>query len=273
MNKFIGLCTGTIGWPSPLGNIGYEVQVIEGTVTTDSAHKIVPDLIACSQSPPHAIVAECKGGSSLDPAQEKKYGEVKATNIAKVVTVNDEERLIHVVTYVVYDNNYKALYKLTSQPFIVFGDDYVEGRGDFGSGRLKRALQKTAIPHTSIEPTKYYPFSHDEPINVIAPYALKGMMLCIMKNPDFRFDFNDDQAIGEVLRSTHAYHDRISTKHKRELKKKIREILKQIYKSNQDFADHLDKLQSDKPSSITIQKFNTICKKIIKDYSEQERID
>lgn len=274
MNKFIGLCTGTVGWPSPLGDIGYEVQVIEGVVTTDSAHRVVPDLIACSQSPPHAIVAECKGGSSMDLAQEKKYGELKAANITRVVSVNNEELLTHVVAYVVYDDKYEALYKFTSQPFIVFGDGYVEGRGDFRSAMLERALQRTPIPDTSIEPTKYYPFSHDETIYVIAPYALKGMMLCIMKkDPNFRFNFDEDAAITAILKSTHAYYNRISPKHKKELKKKTKKILKQIYHSNEDFAAQLDKLRSDKPSPVTIQKFNSICKKIIKDFAVQERLD
>lgn len=274
MNKFIGLCTGTIGWPSPLGNIGYEVQVIEGAVTTDTAHKVVPDLIACSQSPAHAIVAECKSGSSLDPEQDKKYGELKAANIAKVVTVDDEERLTHVISYVVYDNKYETLRKGTSQPFIVFGEGYVEGRGDFNSEDLERALQKTAIHDTSIEPTKYYPFSHDETINVIVPYALKGTMTCIMKkDPDFRFDFDDDVAIAAILRRTHAYYDRISAKHRRELAKKTKEVLKQIYKSNSDFSAQLDKLRSERPSPATIQKFNSICRKIIRDYAAQERLD
>ena len=272
MNKFIGLCTATIGWPSPLGSIGYEVQVIEGAVATDSAHKVVPDLIACSQSPAHAVVAECKSGSSLDPAQDKKYGDVKAANIAKVVTVDDEERLTHVVTYVTYDDRYEALRRGTSKPFIVFGKDYVEGRGDFKSEDLGRALQRTTIPDGCTEPTKYYPFSHDEAINVIAPYALKGMLLCIMnEDPDFKFDFGD-VAITAILKRTHAYYDRISAKHKRELKKKTKEVLRQIYQTNSDFAAQLHKLQSERPSPAAIRKLNTTCRKIIKDYSEQQRL-
>lgn len=42
MNKFIGLCDGSVGWPSPLGGVGYEVNLIEKEVTTDSAARSSP---------------------------------------------------------------------------------------------------------------------------------------------------------------------------------------------------------------------------------------
>lgn len=127
MNKFIGLCAGSAGWPSPLGGAGYEVVLIE-EVTTDFARRVVPDMIACSRSLVHAIVVECKGGSSLDPAQDEKYREVKAADIAMVVSIN-KGRLTHTVSYVAHDDRYESLRRGTSLPFIVFGEDYVEGRG------------------------------------------------------------------------------------------------------------------------------------------------
>ena len=273
MNRFIGLCTGAEGWPSPLGDIGYEVQLIEGTITTDSARKVVPDLIAYSQSLAHAILAECKSGSSLDPAQDRKYGEVKAANVANVATVADEDRLMHIVSYVAHDDRYEALRKGTSLPFIVFGDDYVEGRGDFKPEDLKRALQRTAILDTWAEPTKYYPFSHDETINVIVPYALHGLMLCILDDADFRFDPGNYDAIDAILRRTHAYHDRISSRHRKEIRGKIRETLMQVIQSNQDFATQLDKIRSEGSSPAAIHKLNSTCRRIIKNYAEQERLD
>ena len=116
MNKFIGLCSGTVDWPSPLGDIGYAVQLVEGTIVLDSARRVAPDLIACSQDQIHAIVAECKSGSSLDPVQEEKYREMTAANIANVVTVDNEDRLTHVVSYVTHADKYDQLSRNTSFP-------------------------------------------------------------------------------------------------------------------------------------------------------------
>ena len=70
----------------------------------------------------------------------------------------------------------------------MFGDNYVKGQEDFKSDKLNNALQKTQIPITGAEPTKYYPFSHDEVINVIVPYVLNGVMLCVRKDSEFKLD-------------------------------------------------------------------------------------
>ena len=199
MNKFIGLCAGAVGWPSPLGTIGYEVQLIEGVIILDSARRVVPDLIACSQTLDHAIVAECKSGSSLDIAQDKRYKEVTAANIASVVTVDNEDHLTHIVAYVVDSDKYSQLYGNTSFPFIVFGDDCVEGRGNFKLEKLNIALQKVEFHGTRLEPTKYYPFSHDDATGVIVSYAINAVMQCIKKDPKFKFDPSDEDSITVII--------------------------------------------------------------------------
>lgn len=272
MNKFIGLCDGSVGWPSPLGGVGYEVNLIEKEVTTDSARKVVPDMIACSQSLAHAIVVECKSGSSLDTVQDEKYREVKAANIAKVVSIN-KERLTHTVSYVADNDKYESLRRGTSLPFIVFGDDYVEGRGDFKREELDRALQKTGIRDKWAEPTNYYAFSHDEAAGVIVMHAINGLITCAKNgDPGFKFDLGDEGTIVAILKRTHVYYSRISTKHRRELKGRVRKVLDQIARTNPDFARQFAKM-GQKPGYAAVRKFHSICERIVEDYAAQDRLD
>lgn len=94
------------------------------------------------------------------------------------------------------------------------------------------------------EPAKHYPFSHGETNSVIVPYVLNAAMLCNMNNdPEFKFDFGDDGAVVAIQGRMHAHHDRISSRHKGELERRIRAILRQIARTNPDF-DHLGKLHS-----------------------------
>ena len=273
MNKFIGLCAGSVGWPSPLGGLGYEVNLIEKEVTTDSARKVVPDMIACSQSLVHAIVVECKSRSSIDPAQDEKYREARAANIAKVVSI-DKERLTHTVSYVAHNDRYESLRRGTSLPFIVFGDDYVEGRGDLKREELDRALQKTGMHNKWVEPTLYYPFSHDEATSVIVLHAINGLISCIKnRDAEFKFDLGDEGTVVAILKRTHVYYNRISSKHRRELKGRVGKVLNQIARTNPDFASQFAKMESKEPSSAAVRKFHSICERIVGDYAVQKRLD
>ena len=66
INMIIGLCSKTACWPSVLHDLGYEVQLIEQTISLrESSQKITPDVIAVSNPLKHAIVIDCKSGKTL----------------------------------------------------------------------------------------------------------------------------------------------------------------------------------------------------------------
>ena len=72
INMFMGLCMNTVGWPNILGELGYEVQLIEQTVNLRSTRKVAPDVVAVSNKTVHAIVAECKFGE-IKADQDQRY--------------------------------------------------------------------------------------------------------------------------------------------------------------------------------------------------------
>lgn len=199
--------------------------------------------------------------------------EVTAADIANVLTVDNEDQLTHIVAYVVNSDKHSKLCTNTSCPFIVFSDDYVEGRGDFKLEKLNIALQKVEFYGTQQEPTKYYPFSHDDTTGVIVSYVINAVMQCIRKDPKFKFEPSDEDSITAILKRTHAYYDLISSKHQRVLRRKISEILKQISHVNPDFTKQISKIQMAGHNIAAISKFNIICKRIISDYVVQQRPD
>ena len=61
VNKVIGLCKDTACWPSFLYDLGYNIQLVEQTISLrESAQKITPDMVAVSNKLVHAMVIDCK---------------------------------------------------------------------------------------------------------------------------------------------------------------------------------------------------------------------
>ena len=48
VNMFMGLCVDTRHWPNVLAKLGYKVQLIEQSVSLQSAQKAVPDAVPVS---------------------------------------------------------------------------------------------------------------------------------------------------------------------------------------------------------------------------------
>lgn len=72
INMFVGLCACTQMWPNTLFGLGYRVKPIEQAVSLKSGLKTTPDLIVVSNRLAHAIVADCKGGNSMDGDQDRR---------------------------------------------------------------------------------------------------------------------------------------------------------------------------------------------------------
>ena len=50
INMFMGLCADTRHWPNVLAKMGYKVQLIEQSVSLQSAKKAVPDVVSVSNN-------------------------------------------------------------------------------------------------------------------------------------------------------------------------------------------------------------------------------
>lgn len=99
-------------------------------------------------------------------------------------------------------------------------------------------------------------------------------MNCIRKgDPEFKYDLGDEGTIVAILKRTHVYYSRISSRHRKELRGRTRRVLGQIARTNHDFSSQFARMGTEEPSSSAMRKFYSTCERIIEDYAAQERLD
>lgn len=272
INMFMGLCADTGHWPNVLAKLGYKVQLIEQSVSMQSAEKVVPDVVSVSNKRVHAIVAECKGGNSIDPKQDGRYRQLTPGDLLHHVTVHDRNRFGHTVCYVDTSNNHDSLKRDTKFPFITFSRDCITvdrslGRDDLGGG-LDRIPLKGAR-----EPTYLYPFSQQDKDYVVIPYVLRGLITHVFRSPEEQFKIDDPATLEEILKITHKHADRISAKHRKELATRVGKILKLLLQQNPDLQSQVSKLETTGHHVSTLQSLRKTCDELIARYETQTRLD
>ena len=273
INQFIGLCHDTLSWPNTLWQLDYEVQIIEQTISLESAAKIVPDVIAVSRGLSHAIVADCKSGNNIKTDQDRRYMQLTSNILAYYVTVNDSHLLSHIVCYVDNESNHVSLEPHTTLPFITFGQDTVRTKGNFGNQKINEKMQNP-IPLVGMkEPTVYYPFSPNDENHFVMPHVLAGLVSYLTRRRKPSVAVQDPSTAKEILESIYPHHKEISKKHKNDLVKKIRKIIQVSLASNKKFKEQISKIESGEYGIGTLQSLNVTCIEIISDLQQQQRVD
>lgn len=272
VNMFMGLCADTRHWPNVLAKLGYKVQLIEQSVSLQSAQKAVPDVVSVSNRTVHAIVAECKGGNSIDPKQDGRYRQLTPEDLLHHVTVHDRNRFEHTVCYVDKSENHESLKRGTAFPFITFGRDCITVDRSLGRDELDGGLDKIPLEGTR-EPTYLYPFSHEDKDYVVIPYVLRGLITHVFSSPDRQFRIDDPYTLEEILKITHKHADRISSKHRRELATRVAKILKRLLLQNPDLRSQVSKLETTEHRTLTLQSLKKTCEELVFKYETQTRLD
>lgn len=271
INRFIGLCDNTAGWPSTLHEKGYRVQLIEQTLNLIPKGEVTPDVVAVSRNHNHVLVVDCKSGKNIDLAQEERYGSITGGVLRHFVDVDDESEIKHQFCYVDLEEYHDKLKKRTQFPFITFGHNQLRGDGDFGDRRLNQALCKVISLDGMREPVSYYPFSYCDEDDVIVPHVTRSVVAYLSKKENTRRSLKDKNVATKLLRIIHRFHKVISVKHKKQLTSKINEII-DILMSDQEFKNCVEKIEEDKNHTIMLQKLSNVCERIIKDYEQKHRI-
>ena len=272
INMFMGLCADTGHWPNVLAKMGYKVQLIEQSISLQSAKKAVPDVVSVSNKTVHAIVAECKGGNSIDPKQDGRYRQLTSGDLLRHVAVHDRNRFGHTVCYVDTSNNHDSLKRGASFPFITFGRDSITVDGSLGRDDLDGGLDRIPLKGTR-EPTYLYPFSHEDKDYVVIPYVLRGLITHVFHSPEEQFKIDDPATLEKILKITHKHADRISSKHRKELAKRVGEILKSLLQQNPDLQSQVSKLETTERHVSTLQSLKKTCEELIARYEKQTRLD
>jgi len=269
INKFIGLCK---KWPSVLFDLGYDVQLIEQSISLKSAQKITPDVVAVSEKLLHAIITDCKGGNNIDGEQDARYQKLVSDDLKFHVTAHAPDQLRHCVCYVDNHSNHSQLEPHTEIPFITFGDDVVYGSGDFGIAQLNEKLCKSTSLGGMREPTGYYPFSPDDENHIIAPHVLRGLISYLIRRRHKAQPWIQGQGTAyEILKIMHPY-CLISTRHKANLVKKIEDMISTFMQSNTEFNEQATKIEKGEYGTPTLQSLAAICTALVTEYESQKKI-
>ena len=83
INYLIWFCKKDPKWISPLRALKYKPRVIEQAINTSDGSKVMPDIILGSDKFGHALVCECKGGSTISEEQSAKYKKLTAKDLSR----------------------------------------------------------------------------------------------------------------------------------------------------------------------------------------------
>lgn len=272
INMFMGLCMNTVGWPNILGELGYEVRLIEQTVSLQSAKKIIPDVVAVSNKTVHAIVAECKFGE-IKADQDQRYQQLASEDLLNHISIHDRNRLSHTVCYVDMLDDHDRRETHTRFPFITFGRDYITASRDLGNKELCKRFVKQIPLKGYKEPGCLYPFSHDDEDYVVIPHVLHGLIACAWQPPSKRFKIDDPGTPAAILAIVHRHVELISAKHKNQLQSRIKNVIDKLLKERSDLRELVSKIDADERRADSIQRLQKICEGVISDYETQTRLD
>ena len=269
---FMGLCMNTLNWPNILGDLGYEVQLIEQTVSLQSTRKVTPDVVAVSNKTVRAIVAECEFGA-INADQDRRYQQLTPENLLNHVTVHDRNRMSHTVCYVDMCDDHDRREPHTRFPFITFGKDSIAGSGDFGHKDLRKCFAGPISLAGTKEPGFLYPFSHDDEDYVVIPHVLRGLIACAWKPPSKQFKIGDPGTPEAILEIVHRHVTLIYAKHKSQLTGRIKSVVEKLLTEIPDLQEQVSKIDAEGRHPASIQRLEKICDDLISDYETQTRLD
>ena len=269
INKFIGLCKDDPKWPHPLRDLGFKAQLVEYTISLRESGIIRPDVIAVSSRLLHAIVADCKAGHNIDRDQDARYESLRPRDLATHVTVREPKRLTHDACYVDDQSNHASLEHHTNLPFITFGARSVEGHGKFASSEINLKLSSPTPLDPAGEPTSYYPFSPTDKDAVVVVHVLRALTSCLTVRRT-AIKLTDPELIDRLFLVLDPG-EIIGSKHAKDMKARIREIISVLLDSNAKLKDRASKLEAHY-GAATVRALHRACADIVEQHDGQARI-
>ena len=138
LNALLAFCSRVqTGWPRPLTDAGYQLRGLEFPVSSDG-ERVLPDVVAWSESEGHFVLGEAKSGNNLDEGQARRYSNVQPNVLVQTlgVTVVTENPVDVDVIYAVLDEDERVERILMgfescglSFPVLAIGNDQVRQVG------------------------------------------------------------------------------------------------------------------------------------------------
>lgn len=258
MNCLIGMCKKSDKWVTLLADLGYEVRLIEQKINTSSGDVVKPDIVAVSNRYLHSLVFECKGGTTIDSDQLKRYSTLTNDNISRWVGphVFDPINLRLDVCLSDLEENHGVVKTYNKVfPMLTFGFENKKmfKTRNFKNAELNNKLIRPMNLKDKVPPLFYYPFSEDDPDPYIAFHVIATIISVAIKNyKEGGPDVFEDKIIGfdEVVASRFNYvWDALSDEHRGRLKTKIKEVIRRLM-AKENLKNELGLLQQKKGFKI-----------------------
>jgi hypothetical protein len=114
-------------WPSPLADMGYEIEWVERSFSVGKMGKLQPDVFSKSDEMNRVLLLECKGGNSIESRQLEKYLSVEADDVATIVSVRNKDLLSIGFAYVT--GSYAVLKEAVGLAFHDVGETIRNSKG------------------------------------------------------------------------------------------------------------------------------------------------
>lgn len=270
MNKSMGLCVPTMGWPSLLHEYGYRLQAIEQKLHISASVSIKPDIIVASGKEAHALVIECKSGMNVKPEQEKRYAKLDTETIRKwTKTAPPPGR--HTVSYAINGLGYDRIAAHTHLPLITFYESKLEKKGSLGSVRLDKAMRNPIDLDARSEPFEHYPYGPDDDDSVIVYHALQALAQ-LLRSGDIDETISSEETAGKIFRQTHQYHKVLSDETSNRIKKKIRNVIQFHLLPDKKVMRQLQKIRKGEHNMPAWSHLVNACAENVRKNSSQKRL-
>ena len=189
---------GTAGFPNPLYELGYEIDILEwDAVLNSKGESVAPDIILTDRKSNHSMVVECKS-SELNENQIERYNNVERTDLVDWgIGSDDPRKLTHDTTLVSSYENSGTFFNTLHQwnctfPALQVGLVQIEKIvNEFSREELNRIFP-IRIRFEYI-PQYLYPISRESPDHVVMEQILQGLLSRLYRHEseEFEVDLKD----------------------------------------------------------------------------------
>lgn len=232
MNYIIGMCKRQKDWISTLADLGYEPELIEQQIRTSSDDVVRPDILATSNKLIHSLVFECKGGTTVDVDQLRRYSTLTPEDVSRWATLFTRDNFHFDTCLADVEENHPIVAAKGNQfPILTFSDEKLFKTNQFKENKLNETFNTPIALEGKTPPLSYYPFSEDDEDEYLSLFVLRGLVSIAIKNAKGGPSTSDENIIArdDLLKSIfNPVFDALSTHHKDGLKKRIKDVVRGI---------------------------------------------
>jgi hypothetical protein len=276
INYTIALCKGHKNTFSPLGELGYDVQLMEQNIRTSAGEEVKPDVIKVSKRRQHAIIFECKSGTD-DEDQMRRYGQLTDEDLRRWLTVaHPSQPILFDICIVNIDTNQGNFANVRNCPILTFSQAALSKSNVFSIKEVEDKFS-TPIPIDRDKiPLSYYPFSDLDSDSIIMERVLRQLVSMVIKLSRGGTNVLDlaELVPDNMLSALHPYWLALSEEHRNKLRTKIQNIIRRLRDGNPTFAERLTETRTGNfrvrgpPASFT-----ALCDQIIQESRVQRTLN